>query len=161
MGFFVGGETGEDEVGVAELLSSGGVGAEAEAGELVGTEVFDDGFQAIVAAGGAGGAEANGAEGEGEIVAGDESLFEGDFVEVDDLADGATDFVVETGGFDEEGVAYFGDLSVEFFVGLPGEAQGFGVEVEGEEAEVVAGEVVLRAGVAEGEDEVFHGDIVA
>lgn len=67
-------------------------------------------------------------------------------------------FVVESLRFEENAVAFFEPEGVEFGL-FPGEIVDFGVKIEGEEAEIVAGEVVFVAGVAEANDE-FHGVII-
>jgi len=123
--------------------------------------VFDNGFEAVAAAGGSGGAVAELAEGESEIVADDEDIFQGYFVEIDDGREGDAGEIVVRAGFNEESVVVLGYARGEFFAGSEGERMGASKKIESEEAEIVAGEVVLLAGVAEGENEVFHGVIVS
>lgn len=111
-------------------------------------EIFGDGLEAVVAAATAFGAVAEAAEREIEIVADDEDVFEGDFVEIDEFGDGATRVVVKSLGLDEDFVAGFQPEGVELGL-LPGlEAVYCGIKIEGEEAEVVAGKVVFWAGIA-------------
>ena len=74
-GAFFGGEFGEDEVSVADFLAERGIGAESEAGKLIGAEMFNNGFEAVVATGGAFFFEAESAEGESEVVADDQNVF--------------------------------------------------------------------------------------
>lgn len=159
-GLFFGGEAAEDEFDVAEGAAEVGiVSAETEAGEVGGVEVASDGFEAVVAAAGAVEAVANFSEGEVEIVADDEEVARREFVEVEEGADGLAGFVVESLGFDEEAVAVFEPKGIEFRF-LPIKMMDFGVKVKSEKTEIMAGEVVFVAGVAEADDE-FHGVIIA
>lgn len=74
-GFFVRSKTAENKIDVTEFLANGGgVGAEAESGELIGFEMLRDRFEAVIAASRAAGAEAEFAEGEVEVVADDEGI---------------------------------------------------------------------------------------
>ena len=114
----------------------------------------DDRFETVVAAGGAFFAFAGGAEREIEVVADAEDVCGWDFVKVGESADGGADVVVKSLGLDEDGVALFAPDGVEFFVRLPFEVVDFEVKIEGEETEVVAGEVILATGVAKGDDEI-------
>ena len=102
---------------------------------------------------------ADGAEFEVEVVTDAEDVFGRDFVEVGEVSDCGADVVVESLGFDEDGASLFFPDGVEFFVRFPFEIVDFEVKIKGEKAEVVAGEVVLAAGVAKGDDEV-HGYII-
>lgn len=97
-------------------------------------------------------------EGEVEIVADDEEIARGEFVEVEEGADGLTGLVVEGLGFDEEAVAVFEPEGIEFWF-LPIKMMDFCVKVKSEKTEIVAGKVVFVAGVAEADDE-FHGVII-
>ncbi len=158
-GFFVGGEAAEDEVGVADFLAEVVVScAEAKAGKIGSMEVFGDGFETVVAAAAAFGAVAQGAKGQVEIITDDEDVFEGDFVEIGKLDDGAAGIVIEGLGFDEDLVAVFEPEGVVFGF-LPGEIVDFGIKIKSEKAKIVAGEVVFWAGVAKADDE-FHEDII-
>lgn len=74
-GFFGGSEMAKDEVSIADLSAGRVVGAEAEAGEIFGVEVLDEGFKAIIAAGAAFFAETELTKGEVEVVAEDEDVF--------------------------------------------------------------------------------------
>lgn len=159
-GLFFGGEAAEDEFDVAEGVAEVGVvGAEAETGEVGGVEVASDGFETVVAAAGAVEAVADFSEGEVEIVADDEEVARGEFVEVEEGTDGLAGFVVEGLGFDEEAVAVFEPEGIEFWF-LPIKMVDFCVKVKSEKAEIVASKVVFVAGVAEADNE-FHGAIIA
>ncbi len=158
MVFFSGGEVAENEVDIADLGTQGVVGAEAEAGESVGAEVGGDGFETVVAATTAFFAEAELTKVEVKIVAEDEDVFGRDFVEVSEGLDGFAGVVVEILGFDEEIFAVFEPERAHFGL-LPGEIFDFGIKIEGEEAEIVASEVVFWAGIAEADDEI-HKDII-
>lgn len=136
-------ETAEDEIDVADLLTERIIaGTEAEAAELVGFEVLEDGFEAIVGAGGAMFAVAQGAERQFEIIAKDENLRRLELIEMGESRDGETGIVVESLRFDEDGIAGFAPESVEFGL-LPVELVNFGIKIERQEAEVMAGEVVF------------------
>lgn len=152
----------EDEVDVADLLAYGGViGAEAEARELVGAEVGGDGFEAVIAAAGPVFAVAEGAKSEVKIVANHENVLGGDFVEVGEGLDGLAGFVVEGLGLDENGASLLQPDGAEFGF-LPVKLMDFGVKIQCQEAEVVAGEVVLSAGIAETNDEahIFYSGLL-
>ena len=95
---------------------------------------------------------ADGAEFEVEVVTDAEDVFGRDFIEVGEGADGGADVVVESLGFNENGVSLFFPDGVKFFVRLPFEMVDFEIKIKGEKAEVVAGEVVLATGVAKGDD---------
>lgn len=158
-GLFFGGEAAEDEVDVAKGAAEVVVaGAEAKAREIGGVERFGDGFETVVATAATFGAVARGAEGEVEIVADDEDVLEGDFVEIDELLDGAAGIVVESLGLDEDFVAGFEPEGVKLGF-LPVEMVDFGIKIKGEEAEIVAREIVFGAGITEADDE-FHEDII-
>ena len=100
------------------------------------------------------------AEGEVEVVADGEDVSGRDFVEVGEGADGEADVVVEGLGLDEDGGSLYAPDGVELWVRFPGEVVDLEVEIESEEAEVVASEVVFGARVAEGDDEI-HERIIA
>lgn len=107
-GFFLGSEAAKNEIDVAEFLAEFVVpGAEAETRKVSRMEVFGDGFEAVVAAAAAFGAIAKTVEGQVKIVADDKDVFEGDFVEIGKVDDGAAGIVVESLGFDEDFVAVF------------------------------------------------------
>lgn len=159
-GLFFGGEAAEDEFDVAEGVAEVGVvGAEAEAGEVGSVEVASDGFETVVAAAGTVEAVADFSEGEVEIVADDEEVARGEFVEVEEGTGGLAGFVVEGLGFNEEAVAVFEPEGIEFWF-LPIKMMDFSVKVKSEKAEIVAGKVVFVARVAEADNE-FHGAIIA
>ena len=152
----------EDEVDVADLLAHGGVvGAETEARELVGAEMSGDGFEAVIAAAGPVFAVAEGAELKIKVVTDHENVLGGDFVEVDEGLDGLAGFVVEGLGLDEDGASLLQPDGAEFGF-LPAKLMDFGVKIQRQEAEVVAGEVVLSAGIAETNDEahIFYSGLL-
>ena len=147
------GEFGEDEVDVADFFPKFVVaGAEAEAWEVFRAEVGDDGFEAVVAAGGASCSFADGAKGEVKIVANCQNILGRDFVKVGKGFYTLANVVVESLGFDVDGVAGFFPDGTKFFMGFPFATGDFEVKIEGEKAEVVTGEIVLCSGVAEGDD---------
>ena len=149
----------ENEVNVADLLTDGGVvGAETKARELVGAKVSGDGFEAVITAAAAVFAVAKGAELKVKIIANHEDVLGSDFIEASEGLDGLTGFVVEGLRFDENGASLFQPDGAEFGL-LPVKLMDFGVKIQRQEAEVVAGEVVLVAWVAEADDET-HGYII-
>lgn len=158
-GFFLGSETAEDEVDVAELLAEFIVPcAKAETGEIGGVEVFGDGFETVVAAGAALGAVTKTIERQVEVVADDEDVLERNSVEIGEFGDSAAGIVVESLGFDEDFVAVFKPEGMEFGF-LPGEIFDFGIKIKCQKTEVVASEVVFWARVTEPDDE-FHESII-
>jgi len=132
-----------------------GADADFEAREEVGPEVFEDGFDAIVATGGAFFAEPQGAERQGGIVVDDEHVFRQPFVEGENLADGAAAEVHEGLGFEEQGCAIgeFGEVALPFGRGLERDSGGGGQTVQDHEPDVVAGVFILPPRVAEADDE--------
>ena len=96
----------------------------------------------------------NGAEFEVKIVTDAQDVFWRDFVEVGEASDCGADVVVESLGFDENGVSLFVPDGVELFVRFPLQIIDFEVKIEGEKAEVVASEVILATWVAKGDDEI-------
>ena len=72
--------------------------------------------------------------------------------------DGFAGIVVESLRFEEDGVAGFVPESV-IFRFFPVEMVDFGIKIEQKEAEVMTGEVVFWAGVAEADDKI-HKTIV-
>lgn len=159
-GFFLGGKAAENEIDVAEFLAEFIVpGAEAKTRKIGSMERFGDGFETVVAAGAALGAVAEAAERQIKIITNDQDVFEGDFVEIGEFGDGAAGIVIESLGFDKDLIAVFEPEGVEFGL-LPGEIFDFGIKIKRQEAEVMAGEVVFWAGVAEADDE-FHRYIIA
>ena len=143
----------EDEVDVADLLAHGRVvGAEAEARELVGAEMSGDGLEAVVAAAGPVFAVAESAKLKIKVIADHKNVLGGNFVEVGEGLDGLAGFVVEGLRFDEDGASLLQPDGAEFGL-LPVKLMDFGVKIQRQEAEVVAGEVVLSAGITEADDE--------
>lgn len=154
------GEASEDEFDVAETLAKPWIiSAEAEAREILGMEVFGDGFEAIVAAARTVSSVAEGAEGQLKIVADDEDVVRLDAVESGEVCDGDAGFVIESLGLDEDVIAVFEPNGVEFGL-LPGLMLDGSIEIQRQKTVVVAGEVVFVAWVAETDDE-FHGFIIA
>lgn len=129
--------------------------------ELGGSKMGGGGFEAVVTGASALFSEADGAERQVEIVADDEQIGGGfELVEVYELCDGFADVVVESLGFGEDGAIGFDSFGEEFGCGLKGEIVGFGVKIEGQKAEIVAGEVVLPARITKADDE-FHRGIIS
>lgn len=143
----------EDEVDVADLLTHGGVvGAETEARKLVGAEMGGDGFEAVIAAAGPAFAVAEGAKLKIKVITDHENVLGGNLVEVGEGLDGLAGFVVEGLRFDEDGVSLLQPDGAELGF-LPVKLMDFGVKIQRQEAEVMAGKVVLSAGIAEADDE--------
>lgn len=136
------------------MADGGVVSADAEAGEVARAEGRSDGFETIIAAAGAFGAVADLAEFEIEIVADDENVVGGEFVKMDEFLDGAAGKIVEILGFEEDAVTVFGPESAKFGF-LPVEVVDFGIEIECQKADIVTGEIVFGAGIAEADEE-FH-----
>ena len=142
----------EDEVDVADLLTYGGVvGAETEARELVGAEVSGDGFEAVIAAAGPVFAVAEGAKLKIKVITDHKNVLGGDLVEAGEGLAGLAGFVVEGLRFDENGASLLQPDGAEFGF-LPAKLMDFGVKIQRQEAEVVAGEVVFGTRVAETND---------
>lgn len=97
----------EDKVDVADLGAERVIGAEAEAGEVFGAEVGDDGFETVATAATAFFTEANLTKIEIEVVADDEDVFGRDFVKMREGLDGFAGIVIEVLGFDKDIVAGF------------------------------------------------------
>ncbi len=152
-GLLVRGEFSEDVAGHFAGLAS--TDAELEAREDVVAEVLEDGFNAVVATGGAFFAEAQGAEGEGYVVVDDEHFCERPFVKREDLQDGAAAQVHEGLGLEEDGVraGELGEVALPFGDGLEGGPAGGGEAVKHHKADVVAGFFILPPRVAEADDE--------
>ena len=152
----------EDEVDVADLLAYGGViGAEAEARELVGAEMSGDGFEAVIAAAGPVFAVAKGAKSEVKVVANHENVLGGNLVKAGEGWDGLAGVVIEGLGLDEDGASLLQPDGAEFGF-LPVKLMDFGVKIQRQEAEVMAGEVVLSARIAETNDEahIFYSGLL-
>ena len=143
----------ENEVDVADLLTDGGVvGAETKARELVGAKVSGDGFEAVITATGPVFAVAESAKLKIEVITDHENVLGGNLVEVGEGLDGLARFVVEGLRFDENGASLLQPDGAEFGL-LPVKLMNFGVKIQRQEAEVMAGEVVLSAGITEADDE--------
>lgn len=145
----------EDKLCITEGLTDVGIiRANAEAGEIARTESSGNGLKAIVAAAGAFGAVADLTEFEVKIITDDEDIAGSELVKMDEFLDGAPGFVVEILGLDEKIIAGFSPESAKFGF-LPAEIMNFGVQIEGQKANVVTGEIIFCARVAE-TDEKFH-----
>lgn len=156
-GPFVGSEFAED---VADhFAGSGGSDADFQARKGVGVEVLEDGFDAVVAACGAFFPEAEGAEGQGDVIIDDEDVFGRPFVKGQDLLQGAAAEVHERLRLQKE-CPVSGNLRE---VALPlrdGLEAGSGVSgqpVEHHEADIVAGAFILASWIPESDDELEHG----
>ena len=151
----------EDEVDVADLLAYGEVvGAETEARKLVGAEMGGDGFETVVAAAGPVFAVAESAKLKIKVITDYKNVFGSDLVEAGEGLDGLAGFVVEGLRFDENGASLLQPDGAEFGL-LPVKLMDFGVKIQRQEAEVMAGEVVLSAGITEADDEthrLFYSD---
>ena len=131
----------EDEVDDADLLVYGEVvGAETEARELVGAEISGDGFEAVIAAAGPVFAVAEGAKLKIKVITDHENVFGGDLIEAGEGLDGLAGFVVEGLRFDENGASLLQPDGAEFGP-LPVKLMDFGVKIQRQEAEVMAGGV--------------------
>lgn len=150
------GEFTEDKLCITEGLADVGViRPNAEAGEIARAEGGGNGLKTIVAAAGPFGAVADLTEFEVKIITDDENIVGSEFVKMDEFLDGAPGFVVEILGLDEKIIAGFGPESAKFGFFLPAEIMNFGVQIEGQKANVVTGEIIFCARVAE-TDEKFH-----
>jgi hypothetical protein len=105
------------------MVVQGGVAgtadADAEAWDFFGAEVDENGVEAIVAAGGAGFAEADRPERERGVIEDDHDLLTGDFVIFGEIADGFAAEVHESLGLHEGAAADFGGFGIP--LGLKGE----------------------------------------
>ena len=135
--------------------------ADFEAGESIGAKMFDEGFDAVMAAGAAFIAESEPSEREADIVIDDEAVLRFPFEVAEDFADGASAEVHEGLGFGEKdgGIRPFGDAGFPFGELLEVDAVTLRKEVEKHEADVVAGVFIFPAWVAETDDEfdIAHG----
>lgn len=134
--------------------------ADAQAGEFLSAEVFDDVFDAVVSGCGRIGGDLVFSQWQIEFVLDDEDVVGGEFVEIHEFADGYSGKVHEGLRFDEQDFLAaqdaFGDFGVELLVEgkfrkRPRLAEG----VEDYEADIVPRVFVLFAGVAQADDE-FH-----
>lgn len=93
-----------------------------------------------------------------EIVADDEEIGWRYFIERTNGGESLTNFIIEGLGFDIEAIdgRVVVDLGVEFGVVFESELIKLGVKIEGEEAKVVACEIVILARVAKTDDN-LHG----
>ena len=96
-----------------------------------------------------------------KVITDHENVLRGDLVEVGEGLDGLAGFVVESLGLDEDGISLLQPDGAEFGF-LPAELMDFGVKIQRQEAEVMAGEVVLSAGIAETNDEahIFYSGLL-
>ncbi len=129
--------------------------AELEAGKCVGAEVLEDGFDAVVAAGGAFFPEPQAAEWQRDIVVDDEHVGGGPFVEREDLLDGAAAEVHKRLRLEQDGAGarQLGEVTLPFRDGLERDAFCGGKAVEQHETDVVTGVFILPARVAKADDE--------
>lgn len=114
--------------------------------------MFTDRFEAVVPSAGAVSAVAQGAEWEVEIVANYQDILRGDFVEMHEGLDSYAGIIVVILGFDEDTVAVLEPEGTHFGL-LPVDFLDFGVKIQRQKAEIVAGEVVFAFGIAEADDE--------
>lgn len=124
--------------------------ADFEAREDIAAEVFDDGFDAIMASGGAFFAETQGSEWQGRIVVDDEHLLWSPLVKREDLADGATAQIHESLRFDQQRavVGKFGQMALPLGCGLKRHGGCRCHAIHHHEPDVVAGVFILTPGVA-------------
>jgi len=123
--------------------------------------VIDGRFEAIIAGTAALLSGSEGAERQVKIVADNEDIRGGiEFVEFDEFGDGFADAVVEGLGFDKDNIICSGGVGEEFGFGFEGEIVDFGIKIESEKAEIVAGKVIFPAWIAKTDDE-FHKHIVS
>ena len=120
-GFFVGGKFPEHMAD--HLAGLAAADAEFETWERVGSEVLEDGFDTVVAAGGAFFAEAEGAQWEGDVVVNNQDLLRAPFVEREYLMNGAATQVHERLRFEQNGagVGEFGEVALPLGDGLEGD----------------------------------------
>lgn len=130
-GLFVGGKMTEDKIDVTEFGADFGiVSAKAEARKFGGAEVTRDGFEAVVATATAFGAEAQRAKRQVEIIANNQNIGGGNFIELGELGNSLAGIVIKSLGFNKNRVSLFEPDSVEFGV-LPSEIVDLGIKVEG------------------------------
>ena len=154
---FRGGEFAEYKIGVAEFSAFGGVsGAEAETGKVGRAETLDNRLQAVIPAMRPVHTVAKCAEIEIKIVTDDENVVEWDFIKVGEIADGETRVVIESLRLDKDAIAILCPDGGVFLMRLPIKIVNFSIKIQSKEAEVMSGEVVLGAGVAETDNELFH-----
>ena len=136
-------------------------------GEVLASQLLDDGLDAVVAAGGAVLAQAQLAGLQGDVVKEDDDPGGGDLEEGGELQDAPAGEVHIGLGLEQEELAGGGiDLGVEALelqlVDL--DTQLFGDAVDGPEAGVVAGLLIFPAGIAQADDEpvslFFHSSII-
>ena len=130
--------------------------ADLHAGELVGAQVGDDVFQAVVAPGGAAAADAELALGQGDVVRDDQDPLRGDLIEPGGLPHGfAGEVHVGHGLHQQDGLAAeLGRVGQGLiFYPLDGDVGSVSQLVYHEEADVMAGPVILGTGVAQTDDD--------
>lgn len=106
-----------------------------------------DGFEAIVATGGATHAVAESAEGDVEIITDDEDIFWGDFVVIREGADGGAAIIVEILGFDKQNIVCTAINSPKLRFWCPSKVMKLKKVIGTQKAKIVACKVVLRARV--------------
>ena len=148
----------EDEVNLAtfgEVVAD----AETETAEGVGAKFFDDVGEAVMTAVGSLFAEADSAQGKGDVVVDDEEVFDGDFFLAQPILHGFAAKVHIGGWFDDKE----GPAPVFHFRGLGETTRGergfevFCQAVGDPEACVVTGVFIFRADVSETGNQIFHG----
>lgn len=105
------------------------------------------------------GAKTELAEIEVEVVADDEDVFGRDFIELGEFLHSRAGEIVESLGFDKNGVGGFGVDGGELGGFMPGELAGFEIKIKSKKAKIMTSEVVTRARVAEANNQ-FHKSII-
>ena len=129
--------------------------ADFKARKDIGPEMLNDGFDPIVTTRRAFFAEAERAERQGDIVVDDQHLFGWPLVEGEDLVNGAAAQVHKRLRFQQNRAAAgeFGEVALPLRSRLESRAFCGGQAIQYHESHVVAGVLVLLAGVAEADDE--------
>ena len=160
LGFFTFGKFGEDEVDIADFFSQSVISCpEAKPWEVLGAKILNDRFKTVVAAGGAMSALTDFTELEVEIVADDKNILWRDLIKVGKSADGCTDIVIKSLGFNNDGIALFLPDGIKFLVRFPLKAFNLEIKIKRQKAEVVASEVIFGTWVAKSDDK-FHKKII-
>ena len=154
--FLLGGEGGQDPVGQVELGVGLGADADLDPGEVLGTNLSDDGLDAVVTTGGAVGPDAQAAGDQGDIVKHDDDSLGRDVEVGGKLQDAAAGQIHEGLGLEQHQLAAVpGGLTVQALelhaVDLA--AEGIGQNVDGTEASVVTGLFIFTAGIAQADNE--------
>ncbi len=129
--------------------------SELQAGKFVFSEVLEDGLDAVVAASGSLFPEAERAEGQGDVVVDDQHLGGRPLVEREDLLDRPPAQIHESLRFEQEraGAGELGEVALPLRDGLEFRTGCHGEAVQEHETHVVAGVLVLPAGIAEADDQ--------